>query len=105
MIDCLASNGQTSTSPLQRLLWSATAGVKIFYVFGFSFFVVENMRLSSGDGKRPPSGNYLLLFHCFNTFLLLKTQVYVQVMASALLLASGTTGLAALQSLSIAMGF
>jgi len=52
VVDSLASNGQTSTSRLQRLLWSATAGV----------------------------------------------------LASALLLASGTTGLAALQSLSIAMG-
>jgi len=52
VIDCLASNGQKTTSRLQRLLWSATAGV----------------------------------------------------MASALLLASGTTGLAALQSVSIAMG-
>ena len=32
VIDCLASNGQKTTSRLQRLLWSATAGVTILLI-------------------------------------------------------------------------
>ena len=32
VIDCLASNGQKTTSRLQRLLWSATAGLTIILI-------------------------------------------------------------------------
>ena len=40
VIDCLASNGQKTTSRLQRLLWSATAGVIIFLLAIDDYYVL-----------------------------------------------------------------
>ena len=57
VLDCLASNGQTSTSHLQRLLWSATAGVKIIFLLLCSQFLFLQIGLICllGDGKRTPA--------------------------------------------------
>ena len=75
VIDCLASNGQKITSRLQRLLWSATAGVIIFLLAIDDYYVLggwldcecqivrclpqvmssQSQIICTGDGKCSPS--------------------------------------------------